>query len=338
MASLKDRIKKLPKTELHRHIEGCVSPSTIIKIARKHKLNLPTFDKQELGRMVSLQKPMNSLGEVLKMFEIAQSVFVSYEAVEEIVSKAIETAYKTENIKLMELRYSPDFMLKGKDLDWQKTLNVICDSIKKFEKSHAFFGAVIIIASRCYGMDSIGKTVDFAIKNKNLAAGFDFADDELNHPASLYKNEAKKLHEAGMPLTVHSGEEGSFEQIINTIKILNPKRIGHGVKAIDDSSGRTLELIKQNNITVETNPFSNYLTHAVKSMEEHPLKKFIEAGINVTIGADDPEVLNTNLNKEYLLAVEKIGLSMEDIAFTNKCAIAGSFMEKDKKQEVLKWF
>ena len=168
--------------------------------------------------------------------------------------------------------------------------------------------------------------------------GFDFADDELNYPASLYKNEARKLHKEAMPFTVHSGEEGSFKQIIDTIKILNPKRIGHGVKAINDPSGKTLELIKQNNITVEANPYSNYLTHAVNSLEAHPLKKFIKAGINVAIGADDPEILNTNLNKEYLLSVEKIGLSMEDIAFTNKCAVAGSFMRDDIKQEALKWF
>lgn len=338
LIELKDRIKKIPKAELHRHIEGCVKPPTIIRIARREGLTLPTFDEKKLATMVSLQRPMNSLAQVLKCFEIAQSVFVSYEAVEEIVSEAIEDAYGNENIRLMELRYSPDFMLKGKDLDWQKTFEVIQSTVRTFEKKHSFFGGIIIIASRCYQMDSILKTVDFAVRNKHLIAGFDFADDEINHPPSLYKSAARKLHEASIPLTVHSGEEGSFTQVLETIRLLNPKRIGHGVKAVNDPSGETLRLIRERNITIESNPYSNYLTHAVDSIENHPLKKFIEAGISVAIGADDPEVLNTNLNKEYLLAVEKIGLSMEDIAFTNKCALAGSFLEKDAKQEASKFF
>ncbi len=333
---LKDRIRKIPKVELHRHIEGCVKPSTIIRIARRHRINLPTFDEQELAPMVSLRRPMNSLAEVLKCFEIAQSVFVSYEAVEEIVYQALEDAYRNENIRLMELRYSPDFMLKGKDLNWQKTFEVIQSTVRNFEKKHSFFGGIIIIASRCYSMDSILKTVDFAVKNRDLIAGFDFADDEINHPPSLYKSAARKLHEASIPLTVHSGEEGSFTQVLETIRLLNPKRIGHGVKAVNDPSGETLKLIRERNITIEANPYSNYLTHAVDSIEDHPLKKFIEAGIRAAIGADDPAVLNTDLNKEYFLAVEKIGLSMEDITFTNKCAVAGSFLEDDIKQEASK--
>lgn len=328
-----DKIKAMPKAELHRHLEGCVRVATVIDIARKHKLKLPTFEETELDRIYKLRKPMNSLDEVLMMFKIAQSAFASYEAIERITYETLEDAYEKENIKLLELRYSPDFMLKGKNLDWQKSLEIITSTIKKFENKHSFFCGIIVIASRCYGMDSVLKTIDFAVLNKNLIIGFDFADSEKDFPSRLYKNAVQKLHRENIPLTVHSGEEGHFSQVVETIRELAPKRIGHGVKITDDETGKTLELVKSGGITIETNPWSNFLTNAVKSIETHPLKKFIESGLKVSISADDPEILNTNLNKEYSLSVEKIGLTFEDILYTLQCALNASFLDSDKRQE-----
>ena len=338
MTDLESAIKAMPKVELHRHLEGCVRVPTIIRTALRHKIKLPTFDGNELTKIAKLSGPMGSLTEVLGMFEIARSVFVSYGAVEEITRQALEDAHKKENIRLLELRYSPDFMLKGKDLDWQRTLEVILSTTRAFQKKYPVFAGVIVIASRSYGMDSVLKTIDFAVKNKALIAGFDFADDELNYPASLYSHAVKKIHAAGIPLTVHSGEEGKFGQVLEAINFLNPARIGHGVKAVEDASGKTLELIKEKGITIETNPYSNYLTHAVERLEDHPLKKFIAAGLSVSIGADDPEILDTDLNKEYCLAIEKIGLSMPDLVYANSCALNASFLPPDMKQEAAKWF
>lgn len=338
MTGLKDAIKKMPKAELHRHLEGCVRVPTIIDLARRHGLKLPTFDATELAKSAKLSGPMGSLAEVLGMFELAQSAFVSYEAVERITFEAMEDAFAKETIRLLELRYSPDFMLKGKGLDWQKALDVMLGAIRDFQRNRPFFCGVIVIASRSYGMESALKTVDFAVKNKSRVIGFDFADDEINYPSSLYAGAAKKLHGAGIALTVHSGEEGEYTQVLDTITYLNPRRIGHGVKSVEDPSGRTLELIKEKKITIETNPWSNYLTRAVERLEDHPLKKFITAGVSVSVSADDPQILDTDLNKEYLLAVEKIGLSMDDLAYANRCALAASFLPPEIKQEAAKAF
>ena len=332
-SGLEEKIREMPKAELHRHLEGCVRVPTIIKLARQYGLSLPTFDPGELDKTAKLHAPMNSLAAVLKMFEIAQSVFVSYSAIEEITFQALEDAYKNENIRLLELRYSPDFMLRGKALDWQKSLEVMSDVVGKFEKAHDFVGGIIIIASRNYGMDSALKTIDFAVKNKASVIGFDLADNEIDYPSRLYREAVKKLRRAAVPLTVHSGEEGRYTQVIETIEELRPRRIGHAVKAAADPTGRAMRLIKENSITIEANPYSNYLTHCVASLETHPLKKFIESGLNVCIGADDPEILDTSLNKEYQLCAEKMGLSLEDIEYTIKCALNGSFLSAAKKQQ-----
>jgi len=331
-----ETIRALPKAELHRHIEGCVRVATVIDLARKNNLKLPTFDPAGLDRIYKLRAPGASLREVLGMFELAQASFASYEAVERITFEALEDAYKKENIRLLELRYSPDFMFKKAGLDWQRAQEIINATALKFEKSSHMVCGIILIASRSYGVESAEKTIAFAVKNKRSVIGFDLADSETDYPSGLYKEAVKKLHAAGLPLTVHSGEEGHFSQVGETIRALKPRRIGHGVKAAEDASGRTVELIKSSGVTVETNPWSNYLTRAVPSIEAHPLKKFIRAGVKCSIGADDPEILDTDLNKEYLLAAEKMGLSFDEIAYTVKCALDGSFLPADKKQQAAK--
>lgn len=333
----KEKIKAMPKAELHRHIEGCVRPGTVLDLARQHGFKLPTFDPAGLDKIYKLRAPGASLAEVLGMFGLAQASFASYAAVERITWEALEDAYKKENIRLLELRYSPDFMLGARQLDWKRAQELIASTIDKFERTYPVVCGAIVIASRSLGLESALKTIDFAAQNKKTVIGFDLADSESAYPSSLYKNAVRKLHDEGLPLTVHSGEEGHYSQVVETIKELAPRRIGHGVKAAVDASGGTMDLIRRNEITVETNPWSNYLTRAVPSIEAHPLKKFIGAGLRCTIGSDDPEILDTDLNKEYRLAVEKMGLTFDDINYTLRCAVEGSFLPKDKRQQAAKW-
>jgi adenosine deaminase len=336
MPEAADTIRAMPKAELHRHIEGCVRLPTVIDLSAKYKFKIPSSDPAELDRAYRLRTPGASLADVLGMFGLAQACFASYEAVERITFEALEDAYKNENIRLLELRYSPDFMLKNGALDWQRAHDLIAATCAKFEKGSNMVCGVIIIASRSYGLGSAQKTIEFAVKNKRSVIGFDLADNESDYPSSLYKDAVKKIHAAAIPLTVHSGEEGHYSQVVETIQVLAPRRIGHGVKAADDASGAALELIKRSGITVETNPWSNYLTRAVTSIEAHPLKRFIRAGVKCSIGADDPEILATDLNKEYLLAREKMGLSPEDIKYALRCAVEGSFLSPDRRQQAAK--
>lgn len=325
-------IKKLPKPELYRHIEGCVQPKTVLDIALKHGLKIPSTDIAVLERKYRIYERGSSLSEILDRFNLAQNSFVSYEEIERITQEACESAYVNENIRLLELRYSPDFML-GSRLDWQKAFDIINSTLCAFEKKYPVLCGLIIIFSRSFGLKSAGKTIDFAIRNKKKIIGFDLADTESLYPAKQYVNLVNKLHNERLSLTVHSGEEGAWQNMVDTVSLLKPKRIGHGVKAINDKSGRLLEAVKKANILIETNPWSNYLTRAVLSVEKHPLKDFLRCGVKCSIGADDPEILNTNLNKEYSLALNNMQLSKADLDLCRLMALEASFLPKDKKQQ-----
>ena len=130
----------------------------------------------------------------------------------------------------------------------------------------------------------------------------------------------------------HSGEDTPASAVMDTIQAFQPDRIGHGIHCIEDMSA--VELIKEKGITLEVNPWSNYLTNSVPTIESHPLKKLFDLGVRVTINSDDPEVLNTNVNNEYRIAHEILGMSLEDIHTCNRFAFEASFIEGSVKQGI----
>jgi aminodeoxyfutalosine deaminase len=95
-----------------------------------------------------------------------------------------------------------------------------------------------------------------------------------------------------------------------------------------------VDLVKQRGITLEVNPWSNYLTNSVPRIEAHPLKQLFDLGVRVTINSDDPELLDTNLNNEYRIAREVLGMSMEDVAACNRFAFEASFLPQERKQAI----
>jgi aminodeoxyfutalosine deaminase len=112
--------------------------------------------------------------------------------------------------------------------------------------------------------------------------------------------------------------------VVETIRKAEPDRIGHGIHIIEDIAA--VELVRERGITLEVNPWSNYLTNAVRKIEDHPLKQLFDLGVKVTINSDDPELLDTNLNNEYRIAHEILGMSMEDLAACNRYAFEASFI------------
>ncbi len=192
----------------------------------------------------------------------------------------------------------------------------------------------IAITSRSRGPESCVKTVDWSIRNRDHILGIDLADSERDFPLGEFVPSVMKAKEAGLKVTIHTGEDTPASFVRETIELTDPDRIGHGIHAIEDL--RVVELIKERGITLEVNPWSNYLTNSVRTVEEHPLKKLFDLGVRVTINSDDPELLETNLNNEYRIAHEVLGMSLEDIATCNRYAFEASFIPKGSKKRIWK--
>jgi adenosine deaminase len=274
---------------------------------------------------------MRDLHTVLEAFAIFQNSITSPEVIERIAWELFEDSAK-QNIRLFEVRFSPDWAFRGHNLDWDEALEGILRARDRAERELDMAIGLTAITSRSLGPDSCVRTVDWSIRHKDCILGIDLADSERDFPLREFVPSVRKAREAGLKVTIHSGEDTPAFFVKGTIELAEPDRIGHGIHSIEDM--HVIELIKERGITLEVNPWSNYLTNSVRTIEEHPLKKLFDLGVKVTINSDDPEVLETNVNNEYRIAHEVLGMSLEDIATCNRYAFEASFIPDETKRRV----
>jgi adenosine deaminase len=331
MKNFDPKYNDIPKTEIHIHLEGAIRTQTIIDIAKEYNLKLPSYEASELDRHVKIYGQMRDLETVLAAFAIFQNSITSPKVVERIAWELFEDSAK-QNIKLLEVRFSPDWAFHGHNLNWDECLEGLLRAMERAEHEFDMAIGYIAITSRSMGPESCVKTVDWAIRHKEEIVGVDLADSERDFPLREFIQPIQKAKNAGLYVTIHTGEDTPASFVKETIELANPDRIGHGIHAFEDM--QVVELIKERNITLELNPWSNYLTNSVRTIEEHPLKKLFDLGVRVTINSDDPEVLETNLNNEYRIAHEVLGMSMDDIATCNRYALDASFLDGAEKQRI----
>jgi adenosine deaminase len=328
MKNFDPRYNDIPKTEIHIHLEGSIRTQTILDIARDYKLDLPSYKADELDKHVKVYEQMRDLAAVLEAFAIFQNSITSPEVVERIAWELFEDSAK-QNIRLSEVRFSPDWAFHGHNLDWDACLDGLLRAKERAERELNMAVGYIAITSRSMGVESCVKTVDWAIRHKDHIIGVDLADAEDLFPIQMFARPVLKAKDAGLKVTVHTGENTPASAVVDTIHTVHPDRIGHGIHVIEDM--QAVELVKEHGITLEVNPWSNYLTNSVRTIEEHPLKKLFDLGVKVTINSDDPEVLETNLNNEYHIAHEVLGMSMDEIMKCNEYAYEASFLPEDQK-------
>lgn len=335
MKNFDPKYNDIPKAEIHCHLEGAIRTQTIIDIARQYNLKLPSYEAVELDRHVKVYDQLRDLQAVLEAFDIFQNSITSPAAFERIAWELFEDSAR-QNIKLFEVRFSPDWAFHGHNVDWDACLEGLLRARDRAERAFDMVIGIIAITSRGMGTESCVRTVDWAIRHARHIRAVDLADGELIYPMGDFVKPILKAREAGLKVTVHTGEDTPASAVIETIRAFEPDRIGHGIHIIDDMEA--VELVKEKGLTLEVNPWSNYLTNSVPTIEEHPLKKLFDLGVRVTINSDDPEVLETNVNNEYRIAHEILGLSMEDIKTCNRYAYESSFIPEDERSRMEGYF
>lgn len=335
MKNFDPKYNELPKTEIHCHLEGAIRTQTILDVAREYDLRLPSYVAGELDKHVKVHDQLRDLQAVLDAFGIFQNSIASPAVFERIAWELFEDCAK-QNIKLFEVRFSPDWAFHRHGLDWDACLDGLLRAKGRAQREFDMVIGIIAITSRGMGAESCVKTVDWAIRHKAHILAVDLADGETLFPIRDFAIPILKAKAAGLKVTIHSGEDTPASAVVETIETVEPDRIGHGIHIIEDM--QAVELVKERGITLEVNPWSNYLTNSVPTIEAHPLKRLFDLGVRVAISSDDPEVLETNVNNEYRIAHEVLGMSMEDIAACNRMAYESSFIPDEEKKKVEKYF
>ena len=324
--------KEIPKVELHCHLEACFRPATVMEVGETLGLDVPK-DPERFHREWLLSVPLENLDVALKRFVDIQRIWCSEEVIERMTFEACEDA-ADQGIRIMEFRYAPDFILGDKPgLNFQSIHDAILRGIAKADKSDIAIGLIGIV-QKTLPLDSAARTVDFIVDNKNSFVGLDFADKDTL-PLADYAPLVDKARAAGLRITSHAGEEPGDQasgEVLSAIDDLGAERIGHGIHIINDEAA--MDVVREKNVVLEVCPTSNWLTSAVPSTADHPIRRLMEAGVPVTINSDDPGLFGIDLCHEYELLHLEHGFTLNDFEHCNDIAAAKSFLPASEVRRV----
>jgi adenosine deaminase len=333
-------IGKIPKVELHRHLQGSIRTTTIIDIAQRYKVDLPEFTASRLDRFVKHKHPAKNLLEFLKPWSIFSRIIVNPEIASRITYEAIEDA-AGDNIEYLELRFAPYTMSDNMKIGTRELLDAIIAAIKDAEKR---FPIVVKLVLGIVRMDPIKyhsynlQVLNVAQDYPDFVVGFDLAGDEANFPTSLYGSFFKRVRERGFKITVHAGEAAGSESVREAVELLCADRIGHGISALNDSSVMQLlhrPPLRKRPIAVEICPTSSFLTKTLPRNRIIPtIIQFFDYGVPITIGSDSPQVCNTKLTDEFRWLLDSKLLSTSQIISLFEIAIEYSFTSRQMKHKL----
>nr|WP_179952562.1 adenosine deaminase [Ningiella ruwaisensis] len=329
-------IATLPFFDLHRHLDGNVRISTIISLAKKHQISLPSFDEEILKQNVFIQDKTSDLLAFLEKLDVGVSVLADIEACEQIAYENIADAH-AEGLTYVELRFSPFYMAKAHQLDMREVVGAVVRGCEAASKTLSMPFNLIGILSRTFGTEACMLELEALLAYHQKIAGLDLAGDEYNFPATMFKSHfdiAKS--KTDWRFTIHAGEASGAQSVWDAIHHLHADRIGHGVRAIEDES--LLDYIASEKIGIESCLTSNYQTGTWLDTKNHPVKLFLSKGIRVCLNTDDPGVSNIRLNDEFDIAKTTVGLSDLQCQQLLKNAINISYAEPAFKQACLSKF
>jgi len=325
--------QQLPKTDLHVHLDGSLRLETIIDLAKKHGIEMPSYEPAELRRAMRLGQNTGSLVEYLKAFDVTLRVLQTEDALFRVAYELAEDAAR-ENVRYMEVRYAP--MLHTRlGLKLTSVVEAVLAGLRAAHDNLGIESAVIVCGIRNISPHSSLEMAELAVAYKNRGVvGFDLAGAEYDNPAKHHKAAFQLVRDNNINCTIHAGEAYGPESIAQAIHVCGAHRIGHGCRLREN--GDLLHYVNDHRIPLEACPSSNVQTGAVRDLASHPLKLYYNLGLRVTVNTDNRLVTDTTVSNELWLAHTKMGMSLRDIKTIIVSGFKSAFMPFHIKQSYLR--
>jgi adenosine deaminase len=326
-------IEKLPKTDLHVHLDGSLRLKTILDLADKQRVELPARDEEGLRKAMNLGQNCGSLVEYLKAFDVTLRVMQTEESLERIAYELAEDAAR-ENVRYMEVRYSP-MLHTRRGLKLTNVVEAVLAGLRAAQTDLRVESNVIICGIRNVSPESSLEMAELAVAYKNRGVvGFDLAGAEYDHPAKHHRNAFQLVRDNNINVTIHAGEAYGPESIAQAVHVCGAHRIGHGCRLREN--GDLLHYVNDHRIPLECCPSSNVQTGAIRDLASHPLKLYFNLGLRVTVNTDNRLVTDTTASKELWLCHTQMGLTLADLKQIVLAGFKSAFMPFHVKQQYLR--
>ncbi|HEY6292985.1 MAG TPA: adenosine deaminase [Terriglobia bacterium] len=324
-------IRHLPKVELHLHLEGSVRPATLREMAqRKGRL------REETERWVNERERQGfhypQFSDFLNAFKLLSILL------ETPADYALAAERLMEELSAQKVRYAEVTLSAGVVLWKKQSLEAIFEAIAEAASAASSRLGLqvnwIFDAVRQFGADDAQEVMRLAARFRDHGVvGFGLGGDEVRGPAGLFADVYREARDLGLHTTAHAGESAGPESVREAVELLGAERIGHGTNAARDPS--MLRLLAERGTTIEACLTSNLATGVIAKIEDHPLRRFLEAGVPVALNSDDPALFATSLEREMILAADTFALTRAEVLGIIEDAIRGAFLPEAAQTALL---
>lgn len=300
-------IEQMPKTDLHCHFDGSIRINTVIELARKNHVELFSYEPEVLMEHMKYGRVRSSLEEYLLGFDPLIAVLQNADDIEQAFFEVCEDA-SLENIWHLELRYCP-YLHTKKKMTSEEVIECCLRAGARAERELNISVRHILCGLKNDPHGSVFEIAKLATKFRDAGVvGFDMAGPEAGFPIKDHQQAiywAKKHH---LYITIHAGESAGPESIYEALHEASAHRVGHGTSLIKDQE--LMDYVVNHRIGVEACPISNWHTGAVASLDQHPIKVFLENGVRVSINTDNRLCSDTSITEEIMAVIEHLDLSL----------------------------
>ena len=327
--TLYESLRRIPKTELHLHLEGAVSPQVVAELAARHSTELAGLTAAEVR-------------ERLLGYEDFQGFLDSYELVcrhlvepsdYQLALRGLVEEFERQNVLYAEVIYTPSIAWHFQR-DGEAILEALLETTHRLEKEGQLQIRWILDCVRQWPAEEAQRTAELGVKYRDhgvVALGL--GGDELAQPMSEFRETYQWAKAHQLHIHVHAGEIGGPEQVWDAVKLLGANRIGHGIQAARDP--RLMDYLKEHAIGLDVCLTSNVCTGAWRPLSQHPLPLLLKRGVAVSLNTDDPALFDTDLTAEYELAVTRLGLSRCELRQLVLQSVNRAFLPHDEKMSLM---
>jgi adenosine deaminase len=317
----------IPKAEIHVHLEGTTPPDLVRRLGERNGISLPPDLFHEDGTF-----HWRDFIHFLEVYDAASSVIRTSEDYRDVTYEYL-AACAAEGAVYVEVMSSPDHAAEA-GMTYRDHLEGITAGITDAKRDHGIEGRLIVTCVRHFGVERAMEIARQVVANpSDVTVGFGMGGDEANWPPGQFAEAFNYVAASGLPCTVHAGEWAGPDRIREALETLPVQRLGHGVRAIEDPD--LVKDIVARGVTLEVCPGSNVATGMYKSLNDHPIRALMAAGVDVTLNSDDPPYFATTVGAEYDNAESVIGLSPDQLRGITKAAITASFADDATKARLL---
>ncbi len=301
-----DFLRAMPKTELHLHLEGTISPETLWALAERNHVALPVGGLDEL-RGLYVFEDFDKFVKVWLMMCSCLKTEADYVG----MADGYLAECRRQNIRYAEVHFTP-YNHEKFGIGAERALGIVTKRLLEAELSGGPVTRIIAdIPSEAFPESGVF-TVDFLERLANpLIVAIGLGGPEKGFPRAAFAPWFERARRAGYPAVAHAGETGGAEHVREAVVQLKARRIQHGVRAVEDEG--LLRFLAEREICCDVCLTSNTCLTAFTDLGNQPILRMIEAGIPVTLSTDDPPFFGTDLVNEYRRAREEVGLSMEEL-------------------------